>query len=184
MFRIYYPRKHKVDTVRQVKFEPSSYTSVDVHTLPLPSDLANNPPTIIQELRPEMPPPTTRTTTPCTQQTLPGSYTETPVLSRHPPVIEVPSPTTNIQDYLKVSADELESERDSVPPNLIAGPSTAPRNTSTSTPSAPKSYKTARGDQVAETPILDYQSYPKRDRKQTQRYSEDGFARLVVEPTT
>ena len=76
MFRIYFPHKHKVDTVRQVKFESSFYTSVDVHTLPLPSDLADNQPTIIQELRPETSPPTTQTTTPSTQQTLPGSYPE------------------------------------------------------------------------------------------------------------
>ena len=111
MFRIYFPLQHKVDTVRQVKFEPSSYTSVDIHTPPLPSDLADNPPTIIQELRPETPPPTTQTTTPSTQQTLPGSYPETPAQSRHPSLIEVPSPPTNIQDYLEVSDDELESER-------------------------------------------------------------------------
>ena len=79
------------------------------------------------------------------------------------------SPPTNIQDYLEASDDELESERDSVPTNPIAGPSTPSRNTSTSTPSAPKSSKTARFDEVPETPKLDYESYPKRDRKQTQR---------------
>ena len=63
MFRIYFTLKHKVDTVRQVKFEPSSYTSVDVHTPPIPYELADNPPTILQELRPETPPLTTQTTT-------------------------------------------------------------------------------------------------------------------------
>ena len=83
-----------------------------------------------------------------------------------------------------MSDDELESERDSVATNSIAGPSTPPRNTSTSTPSAPESSKTARWDEVLETPKVDYKSYPKRDCKQTQRYSEHAFARLVVEPTT
>ena len=184
MLRIYFPLTHKVDTVRHVKFESSSCTYVDAQTPPLPSDLADTPPTIIQELRPETPPPTTQTTTPSTQQTLPGSYPETPVQSRHPPLIEVPSPPTNIQDYLEVSDDELESERDSVPTNPIAGPSTPLRNTSTSTPSPPKSFKTARLDEFPETPKLPYKSYPKRDHKQTQGYSEHGFVRLVVEPTT
>ena len=45
-------------------------------------------------------------------------------------------------------------------------------------------FKSARVEEVTETPKVDYQSYPKRDRKQTHRYSEDGFARLVVDPTT
>ena len=51
-------------------------------------------------------------------------------------------------------------------------------------PSGRKSYKTARFDNVAQTTKLDYKSHTKRDRKPTQRYSEYGFARLVVEPTT
>ena len=178
MFRMYFPVKYKVDTVRQVKFEPSSYVSVDVHTPPLPSDLADTMPTIIQELRPETPPPTTQTTTPSTQQTLPGSYSETPVQSRHPPLIEVPSPPSNVPDYPEVSDDELESERDSVLTNTIAGPSTTPRNTSTSTPSAPKSSKIDRFDEVPETPKLDYKSYSKRVRQQTQPYSEHGLQDL------
>ena len=63
MFRIYLVLKHNVNTVRQVKFEPSSYTSVDVHTPPPPADLPDNTRTIIQELRPKTPPPTTQTTT-------------------------------------------------------------------------------------------------------------------------
>ena len=98
--------------------------------------------------------------------------------------MEVTSPLTDIQDYLEVSDDELESERDSVPTNLICRPSTPPRNTSASTPSARKSSNTAHFDVVPETPKLDYKSYPKRDRKQTPRYCKHGFARLVVEPTT
>ena len=118
------------------------------------------------------------------QQTLPESYPETPVQSRHPPLIEVPSPPANMQDYLEVGDDKLESERDSVPPNPIAGPSTPPHHTSTSMPSAPKSFKTARFDEVPETPKLDYKSHHKRERKQMLGYSEHGLARLVVEPTT
>ena len=184
MFYIYLPHKHKVGTVGQITCEPSSYTSVDIHIPPLPSDITDTPATIIQELHPETAPPTKETTTPVMQQTLPGSYPRMPVQFRHPPLIEVPSPSTNIQDYLEVSDDELESERDSVPTNPIAGPSTPPRNTSTSTPSAPKSSKTACFDEVPETPNLAYKSYPKRDRKQTQRYSEHGFDRLVVQATT
>ena len=116
---------------------------------------------MIQELRPEKPPPTTRTTTPSMQHTLPDSYAETPVLSRHPPLIEVPSPTTNIQDYLEVSDDELESDSNSVSTKPIAGPSTPTRNTSTSMPSAHKLYKTACFDEVPDTTRLDYKSYPK-----------------------
>ena len=107
-----------------------------------------------------------------------------PVQSRHPPLIEVRSPATNMQDYLEVSDAELESERDSVSTNPIAGPSTPTRYTYTSTPSAPKSCKTARFYEVTETPKLEYKSYSNRDHKLTQRYSEHGFARLVVDPTT
>ena len=155
MFRIYYPVKHKVDTVRQVKLQPSSYTCGDVLTPPLPSDLAYTTPTIIQALHPETPAPITQTTTPSTHQTLRGSYPETPVQSRHPPLIEVSSLDTNIQDNLEVSDDELASERHSVPTNPIAGPSTAPRNTYTSMASAPKSSKTAPFAEVPETTMLD-----------------------------
>ena len=110
MFRIDFSLKYKVDTVREVKFEASSYTSVDGHTPPLPSDFADNPATIMQELRSATSPPTIETTTPSTQQTLPGSYTETRVQCRHPPLFEGSSPATNIQDCLEVTYDELESE--------------------------------------------------------------------------
>ena len=134
--------------MRQVEFEPTSYPCVDVYTPALPSELADVLPPIIQELHPATPPPTTQTTTRCTQQILPGSYPETPVQSRYPPLIEVPSPASNIQHYFEVSNDELESERDSVPTNPIAGPSTPRRNTSTTTPSVPKLSKTARFDEV------------------------------------
>ena len=110
MFRIFFPRKHKVDTVRQVQFEPLSYTSVAVHIPPLSSHFTHNLPTIIQELRPETPPPTTQTRTACPHQTFPGSYTETPLHSRHLPLIEVPSRPMNIHGHLEVSDDELGSE--------------------------------------------------------------------------
>ena len=96
MFRILFTLKHKVERVRQVKFEPSSYTSVDVHKSPLPSDIADHPPTIIQELHAERLAPTTQTTTRSTQQTFPGSYAEMPVYSSHPPFIELPSPPAKI----------------------------------------------------------------------------------------
>ena len=184
MCGIYFSRKHRVDTVRQVRLERSSHTSVDVQTPPLPSDLADTATTIMQDVRFETPPPTTHTTTCSTEQTLPGSSPETPVQSLHPPLIEVPSATSNIQEYLEVSDDNLESEWDSVPNNPIPSLSTTAWNTSTSTTSAPKSSKTARVDEVPETPKLAYKSYPKKDRQHTQRYCEHGFASLVLEPTT
>ena len=158
-----------VDKVQQVTWEPSSHTAVDVHRPPLPCDIANTPLTIIQELRPETLPPTTQTTTTSIQQTLPGSHSITPVQSWHPPLIEVLSPTTNIQAYLKVSDHELESERDSLTPNPIPGSSTPTRDTSTSTTSAPTSSKIAPYDGVPSTSKLDNKSYPKRERKQMQR---------------
>ena len=43
------------------------------------------------------------------EQTLRGSYPATLVQSRHPPLSEVTSPPTNIQDYDEVYDDELES---------------------------------------------------------------------------
>jgi len=39
MFHVYIPSQHKADAYRQVKFEPSSYTSVDIHT---PRPTSNN----------------------------------------------------------------------------------------------------------------------------------------------
>ena len=97
--------------------------------------------------------------------------------------MEVPSLNTNIEDYLPVSDDELESGRDSVTTHPIAGPGTPPRNTSTATSSAPKLSKTARFDEVPETPTLDYESYPQGEHAQTKPYSQHGFARHVAEPT-
>ena len=84
--------------MQNVQFELSSYTSVDVHISPLPSDLADTqaPPTMITELRPVTPAPTTKTTTPSLQLTLPDSYPETTVPSQHPPLIIFPSPAINM----------------------------------------------------------------------------------------
>ena len=79
IFRMYFTLKYTVDTAQHVKFELSCYASVDVHPPTLPADLADIQATIIQEVRPETPPPTTQTTTASTHQTLPGSYSETPV---------------------------------------------------------------------------------------------------------
>ena len=156
MLRIDFPLEHHVDIVRQVKLEPSSYTSADGHTPSLPPDLTVTPPTIIQELRPETTSPTKHTTTPSTQQTFPGSYTETQVKSQNAPIIEVPSSAANIQDYLEGSVNKLEAEWDSVPTNPVASTSSPPGDTSTCTPSAPKSYKTTCFDKVPETLKLDY----------------------------
>ena len=50
LFAINLPLKHKVDTVRQVKFKPSSYTSVHVHTLPPCYNLADTTTYIILEV--------------------------------------------------------------------------------------------------------------------------------------
>ena len=129
---------------------------MDIHTPPTPADLPDNTRTIIQELRPKTPPPTTRTTTSSAHRTLSSSYPEMPVQSTHPPLIEVGSPHGTILDYLQVSDKELESERDSFRTNPIAGPSTPPGNTSSSTPSSPKAYKTADFHEVPEPPQLDY----------------------------
>ena len=98
--------------------------------------------------------------------------------------MEVRSSPVNIQDHHEVSDDELESARDSATTNPIAGPSTPPRNTSTTMPYASKLCKTARLYEVPETPKLANKSFPKRDRTQTQRYSKHGCERLVVGPTT
>ena len=59
MFCIYFLLKHNIDTVQQVEFETLSNSSVDVHKSPLPSDLADYPPTVMQELRPDTSPRTT-----------------------------------------------------------------------------------------------------------------------------
>lgn len=184
MFSINFARKHKVDTVRPVKFQGLSHTAVVVHTPPLPRDLADNTTTTNQELPPEIPPPVRQTIISSTQQTLPESDPEMPVQFRHPALIELTSAATNIQDYLEVSDDERELESDSVATNPVAGAATPHHNTSTSTASAPKSSKTAFFDEVPQSPKLNHDSYAKGERTQTRLYSEHKFARLVAEPTT
>src|SRR5437868_13435637 len=102
MFRIYIPSQRKVDTFRQVKFEPSSpYTSVNIHYPPLPeqADLPSTPPV---PLRPS---------------TLPSSMV---------PQISPPPITTS--GYEINSDKDSESER--VPEAPIAGSSTPPHSTS------------------------------------------------------
>ena len=183
MFGIYSATMYKVDTVWRVKFNASSYTSGDVHTPPLRGDGADTPPTIIHELRPVTPTRTIRPTTSYMHRTLSGSYAETPVQSRHPLRIEVSSAHTNMQEYLKVSAQELKSGRDSVTTNTIACPSTPRRNTCTAKPSPHKISKPAQFDEVSETTKLNYRSWHKRELQQTPRYYEHGSARLVVLPT-
>ena len=138
---IYFSRNDKVDTVWRLTWEPSSYTSLDVYTPPLSSHLADYPPTIIHDFPSETLPTTTQTTASYMQQTSPVSYPETPLQARHPPLMEVPSPATNIQEYLEFSDDDPASERDSVLTTPIAGPTTRHHNSCTGTPSATKLFK-------------------------------------------
>jgi hypothetical protein len=169
MFRIYIPSQHKVDTYRQVKFEPSSsYTSVDVHYPPLPSDIADDPTTTNQPLRPDSP-------------TTPEKSTA--------PAISPPSPPENIKEYQFFSEDDYETERDTPTPTPSAPPSTPPRRTSANTPAAPKTTRTKRPSQLTDTPRLDYENYPQprmstRQSKAPDRYSQSGWARLVAEPNS
>ena len=155
-----------------------------MHTPPLRCDGADTPPTIIHELRPETTPPTIQTTTSYMHRPISGSCAEMPVQSRHPLLIEVQSAPTHMQVYLQVSAQELESERDSVTTNTIACPSTPRRNTCTAKPSPDKISKPAQFDEVSETTNLNYRSCHKREHQQTPRYSKHGSVRLVVLPTT
>ena len=59
-----------------------------------------------------------------------------------------------MEEYLEVSDNELESERDSDPTNPIAGPWTPPQNTSISMPSAHKSSNSTPFDAVSVTTKL------------------------------
>ena len=138
---IYFWRNDKVDTVWRLTWQPLSYTSIDVCTPPLSSHLPDYPPTVIQDFPSKTLPTTTQTTTSYMQQTSPVSYPETPLQARHPPLIEVPSPATNIQEYLEFSDDDPASDRDSVLTTPIPGPTTRHNNTCTRTPSATKLFK-------------------------------------------
>src|SRR5437016_2774985 len=156
MFRIYIPSQRKVDTFRQVKFKPSSpYTSVDTHYPPLPEE-ADLLSTPPVPLRPSTPPPTT--------------------------VPQISPPPLTTSGYEVYSDEDSESER--VPDAPIAGPSTPPRSTSRATPSAHKSSRRKDFTEVPETPKLDYKTYPKRSKQGVDRYSESGWAHLVVEPNS
>jgi len=87
MFCIYIPSQHKVDAYRQVKFELSSYTSVDIHTPRPASDQADQhilppdhhrPTSPSDQLQSEATQQQQQTTTQSSSQ-FPGSYLETPV---------------------------------------------------------------------------------------------------------
>jgi len=163
MFRIYIPSQRKVDTFRQVKFEPSSsYTSVDIHNPSLLNE-ADIPLTTLIPLRPNKPTLLPKTTTAEPQITLPPLRQQS-------------------AEYEQFSDEDSESER--VPGEPSVGASTPPRQISTTTPSAPKSSRRKDFSEVPETPKLDYESYPKRSTKGPDCYSESGWARLVAEPNS
>ena len=104
MFRIYISSQYKVDTYRQVKFElSSSYTSVDVHYLPLPSDIADTPTTTDEPLRSDSP-------------TMPKKSTA--------PTISSPSSLENTEEYQSFYKDDYETEKDTLTPTPSASPST------------------------------------------------------------
>jgi len=196
MFRVHIPSQYKVDAYRQVKFESSSYTSVDIHT---PRPTSNNadqqilpydhsrPTSPSDQLQSEVIQQQQQTTTQSSSQ-FPGSYPETPVKpsSSAPPrsplrctLVPPESPPRDFLDYTHDS--DSESERG--PDDPLPGPSTPPhQSTSTRTPVAAKSSRTKEFDTVPETPKLSYEQRPKSDRKPVTRYSEHGFARLVAEP--
>jgi len=118
MFRIYIPSQRKVDTFVQVKFKPSSsYTSVDIHIPSLPNEADNLLTTPIPP-RPDTPITLPKTTSAELQITLPP-------LSQQ------------FAEYEQFFDEDFEPER--VPGESSAGPSTPPRQTSTTTSSAPKS---------------------------------------------
>jgi len=174
IFRIYIPSQHKVDAYRQVKFEPSSYTSVDIHT---PTPTSNNadqqilphdhsrPTSPSDQLQSEVTQPQQQTTTQSSSQ-FPGSYPETlvkPSSSAPPPpllrrtLVPPESPPRDFLDYTRDSNSE--SERG--PDNPLPGASTPPhQSTSTRTPVAPKSSQTKDFDTVPETPKLSYEQRP------------------------
>jgi len=170
MFRVYIPSQHKVDAYRQVKFEPSSYTSVDIHT---PRPTSNN---ADQQILPhDYPRPTSpsdqlqsevsqqQQTTIQSSSQFPGSYPETPVKpssSAPPPpplcgTLATPeSPPKDFLDYTRDS--DSKSERD--PDDLLPGPSTPPhQSTSTRMRAPPKSCRTKEFDTVSETAKLSYE---------------------------
>ena len=184
MFCIHLPLKYKVEAVLWCKLEPLCNASVNVHTPLKPCDHADGQRTITQELPQETPTPTTQRGRPCTHLILHCSDAESPAQCRYPLLMEVPSPTGKIWEYLEVQQDKLATERDTLVTNVIAGPTTNPGNASASTPSAHKTSKLALFHKVLVTSKLAHQSYAKIEQKLAQHNYEDGCARLVVESTT
>ena len=77
MFRIYIPTQHKVDVYQQVRFEPlSSYTSVEVHSPPLPFDIADPTPTTPQPLHTDTSTTSQKSTTPTVSPPFPPESSE------------------------------------------------------------------------------------------------------------
>jgi len=195
MFHVYILSQHKIDAYRQVKFEPYSYTSVDINTPRPTSDHADYQILPHDPSRPHAP--SDQLQSEATQQQtktqsssqFPGSYVATVVkfsTSQAPlpptpcrPLTTIKSPHRDFLDYTQ----ESDSESERGPDDSLPGPSPPPhQSTSTSTPAAPKSSRTIMFDMVPETSKLSYDQRSKRDRKQTQWYFEHGFARLVAEP--
>jgi len=140
MFRVYIPSQYKVDAYRQVKFEPSYYTSVDIHTpRPTPNNADqqilphdySRPTSPSDQLQSEVTQQQQQQTTTQSSSQFPGSYPETPVKPSSsalpPPPLRctlVP-PDTPPRDFLDYTQDsDSESERD--PPDPLPGPSTPP----------------------------------------------------------
>jgi len=196
MFRVYIPSQHKVDAYRQVRFEPSSDTSVHLHT---PRPTSNNadqqilphdharPISPSDQLQSEVTQHQQQTTTQSSSQ-FPGSYPETlvkPSSSALPPLplrrtlVPPESPPRDSLDYTRDSDSKSERGLDDPLPD----PSTPlHQSTSTRTPVASKSSQTKEFDTVPETPKLSYEQRPTRTMKPVQHYSKYGFARLVAEP--
>jgi len=196
MFRVYIPSQHKVDAYRQVKFEPSSYTSVAFYT---PRPTSNNadqqilphdhsrPTSHSDQLQSEVIQPQQQTTTHSSSQ-FPSSYPQTPVKSSSSAPSSLPlqrtlvPPVSAPRDFLNYTPDsDSESERD--PDDPLPSPSTPHyQYTSTRAPAALKSSRTKEFDTVLETPKLSYEQRPTRTKKPGQCDSEHDFARLVAEP--
>jgi len=119
VFRVYIPSQHKVDAYRQVKFEPFSYTSVDIHT---PRPTSNNADQQIlphdhsrstspsDQLQSEVTQQQQQTTTQSSSQ-FPGSYPEMPVKPSSsappPPPLRrtIVPPESSPRDFLDYTRD-------------------------------------------------------------------------------
>jgi len=196
MFRMYIHSQHKADAYRQVKFEPSSYTSVDIHT---PKTTCNNadqqilphdhsrPASSSDQLQSEVIQQQQQTTSQSSSEFL-TRYPETLVKAsssaRPPPPSRhtFATPESPSRDFLDYSWDS-DSKSERGPDDSLPGPSTTPnQSTSSRTPAAPKLSWTKEFDTVPETPKLSFKQLPKQAPKPINRYSEHGFAQLVAEP--